>query len=211
MTPAGLLLAAGAGRRMGRPKALLRDRHGVPFLDRAVGLLFDGRLRRRSRWCSGHPPTRPAGLLDAAGWSADPAVDVVVADDWDEGMGASLRAGLRASGRGLRRRGRAGVAGRPSRRRRRRAAPGARGRRPRRAAGAGASDVRRSAGASGADRPGPLGRRAGDGARGPGSAGRTCAATGPGPASAATWPPDATWTAPRTSRRASGGPSRGSS
>ena len=39
-------------------------------------------------------------VLADAGWSSDPdegpAVDVVVAEDWDEGMGASLRAGLRA-------------------------------------------------------------------------------------------------------------------
>ena len=40
MSTAGLLLAAGAGRRMGGPKALLRDGRGVPFLDRAVGTLL---------------------------------------------------------------------------------------------------------------------------------------------------------------------------
>jgi CTP:molybdopterin cytidylyltransferase MocA len=33
---------------------------------------------------------------DEAGWSSDDAVDVVVAADWDEGMGASLRCGLGA-------------------------------------------------------------------------------------------------------------------
>jgi CTP:molybdopterin cytidylyltransferase MocA len=95
MTPAGLLLAAGAGRRMGRPKALLRDRHGVPFLDRAVGLLFAGGCDPVTV-VLGASADQARGLLDAAGWSADPAVGVVVADDWDEGMGASLRAGLRA-------------------------------------------------------------------------------------------------------------------
>ena len=91
---AGLLLAAGAGRRMGQPKALLRDAAGVPFVDRAVGLLLEG--------CDtvtvvlGASAGEARALLDEAGWTDDPAVDVVVADDWAEGMGASLRAGLRA-------------------------------------------------------------------------------------------------------------------
>ena len=35
-------------------------------------------------------------ILDEDGWCVDPAVDVVVAEDWAEGMGASLRAGLSA-------------------------------------------------------------------------------------------------------------------
>jgi CTP:molybdopterin cytidylyltransferase MocA len=92
---AGLLLAAGAGRRMGGPKSLLRDPHGVPYLDRAVGLLLDG-------GCAGVTVVLGASaddaraLLDEAGWTSDDTVDVVVAEDWDEGMGASLRAGLRA-------------------------------------------------------------------------------------------------------------------
>ncbi len=93
MSCVGLLLAAGAGRRMGTPKALLRDGHGVPFLDRAVGRLLEG-------GCGGVTVVLGASaelareLLEEAGWAADPAVAVVVADDWAEGMGASLRAGL---------------------------------------------------------------------------------------------------------------------
>ena len=35
MSVAGLLLAAGAGRRMGTPKALLRDERDAPYVDRA--------------------------------------------------------------------------------------------------------------------------------------------------------------------------------
>jgi CTP:molybdopterin cytidylyltransferase MocA len=97
---AGLLLAAGAGRRMGGPKSLLRDVRGVPFLDRAVGLLLDGGCATVTV-VLGASAEEARALLDEAGWSEDPAVDVVVAHDWDEGMGASLRAGLRAlSGRG---------------------------------------------------------------------------------------------------------------
>ena len=92
---AGLLLAAGAGRRMGGPKALLRDPRGVPYLDRSVGLLLDGGCDRVTV-VLGAAAEDARVLLDEAGWSDDPAVDVVVADDWDEGMGASLRTGLRA-------------------------------------------------------------------------------------------------------------------
>jgi CTP:molybdopterin cytidylyltransferase MocA len=95
---AGLLLAAGAGRRMGGPKSLLRDADGVPFLDRAVGLLLDGGCATVTV-VLGASAEQAGALLDEAGWTGDPAVDVVVAGDWDEGMGASLRAGLRALGR----------------------------------------------------------------------------------------------------------------
>lgn len=95
MTTTGLLLAAGAGRRMGGPKALLRDTSGVPFVDRAVGRLLDG-------GCVAVTVVMGAGagevraLLDEAGWSEDEGVTTVVAESWAEGMGASLRAGLTA-------------------------------------------------------------------------------------------------------------------
>jgi CTP:molybdopterin cytidylyltransferase MocA len=42
MTLCGLLLAAGAGRRMGGPKALVRDPDGTSWLLRAVSVLREG-------------------------------------------------------------------------------------------------------------------------------------------------------------------------
>lgn len=91
----GLLLAAGAGRRMGQPKALLRDDHDVPFLDRAIGLLLDGGCEQVTV-VLGASADDARVLLDEAGWTDDPAVEVVVAPEWQEGMGASLRSGLAA-------------------------------------------------------------------------------------------------------------------
>lgn len=86
---AGLLLAAGAGRRMGTPKALVRDADGTSWLQRAVRVLTDGGC------------TRVYVVLGAAAEEARPllegrGVDIVVADDWADGMSASLRTGLRA-------------------------------------------------------------------------------------------------------------------
>lgn len=82
---AGLLLAAGAGRRFGMPKALAE---GGGWLRRSVAALVDG----------GCDPVLV--VLGAAADRAEPLVPaparVVVAPDWDEGMGASLRAGLAA-------------------------------------------------------------------------------------------------------------------
>jgi CTP:molybdopterin cytidylyltransferase MocA len=80
----GVLLAAGAGRRMGRPKALVE------------GWLVASLLALREGGCS-----RVLVVLGAAVEEARPLlqgydVEVVVAEDWDEGMGASLRAGLEA-------------------------------------------------------------------------------------------------------------------
>ena len=93
MTVAGLLLAAGEGRRMGLPKALLADDAGVPYLDRAIGTLLEG-------GCSsvtvvlGAAAEEAMDILRSHGWADDEAVSVVVNDEWAEGMGSSLVAGL---------------------------------------------------------------------------------------------------------------------
>lgn len=95
MSVAGLLLAAGEGRRMGTPKALLRDGQGVPYLDRALGALLDGGCATATV-VLGASASAARALLDEAGWTGDDAVSVVEAADWATGMGASLRAGLSA-------------------------------------------------------------------------------------------------------------------
>lgn len=79
---------------MGTPKALLRDVGGVPFIDRAIGVLFDGGCS----WVTvvlGAAAGDARAILDDAGWTACDDVDVIVADEWSEGIGASLRTGLR--------------------------------------------------------------------------------------------------------------------
>ncbi|MGL4176518.1 MAG: nucleotidyltransferase family protein [Dermatophilaceae bacterium] len=87
-TVAGLVLAAGAGRRMGGPKALVRRRAGRPtFVEATVDAL----------WRAGLP--RVVVVLGAGAEEALPLVEStgaesVVAADWAEGMGASLRTGL---------------------------------------------------------------------------------------------------------------------
>ena len=88
MTVHGLLLAAGAGRRMGQPKALVSDDAGS-WLVRGVTTLREGGCDRVTV-VLGAEAERARPLLDGL------AVHVVVADDWAEGMGASLRAGLRS-------------------------------------------------------------------------------------------------------------------
>lgn len=87
----GLLLAAGAGRRMGTPKALVRDADGTSWLRRSARALLDG-------GCAPVHVVLGASADEARLLLEDLPVEVVVADDWDEGMGASLRAGLLAVG-----------------------------------------------------------------------------------------------------------------
>jgi len=88
MTAPGLLMAAGAGSRMGTPKALVRDPDGTSWLRRSVAALVDG-------GCAPVTVVLGAGADDAR--PLVPAgVEVVVAGDWAAGMSASLRAGLSA-------------------------------------------------------------------------------------------------------------------
>ncbi len=99
----GLLLAAGAGRRMGLPKALVRDADGTSWLLRSVMALRDGGCPRVTV-ILGAQAAEAQALLDATGAAGVPGtssrpdgfLSVAVAEDWAEGMGASLRAGLRA-------------------------------------------------------------------------------------------------------------------
>jgi CTP:molybdopterin cytidylyltransferase MocA len=87
--PAGLLLAGGAGLRMGTPKALLLDLDGRPRLVRAVDDLV-------AAGCGSVTVVLGAAADEAQPLLGDRDVRVVVATDWAEGMGASLRSGLRA-------------------------------------------------------------------------------------------------------------------
>ncbi|WP_433468545.1 nucleotidyltransferase family protein [Spirillospora sp. CA-128828] len=81
-TPAGLLLAAGEGSRLGRPKATL-ELDGERLVDRGVRMLRDG-------GCSPVVVVAGAAQIEVIG-----AV-VVPNPDWRDGMGSSLRAGLAA-------------------------------------------------------------------------------------------------------------------
>jgi CTP:molybdopterin cytidylyltransferase MocA len=71
---------------MGRPKALVTDERGS-WLTRGVATLSDG-------GCTGVSVVLGAEAERARPLLADLDVTVVVAADWAEGMGASLRAGL---------------------------------------------------------------------------------------------------------------------
>jgi molybdenum cofactor cytidylyltransferase/nicotine blue oxidoreductase len=84
----GLLLAAGAGTRMGAPKALVHDARGS-WLVRGVRTLRAGGCDRVTV-VLGASAAEATALLDGED------VTVVTADDWAAGMSASLRAGLLA-------------------------------------------------------------------------------------------------------------------
>ncbi|MFF0271228.1 NTP transferase domain-containing protein [Kribbella sp. NPDC004536] len=87
MKIAGLLLAAGAGHRMGTPKALIRDPSGVPWVVRTARLLTESGCTQVVVVVGAAAETVRAEL------TTEP-VEVVEATDWAEGMGASLSAGL---------------------------------------------------------------------------------------------------------------------
>lgn len=81
----GLVLAAGAGRRMGMPKALKRDPDGTSWLARAVSVLDEGGCAATTV------------VLGASGAAAElplARTTFTHCPDWAEGLGASLAHGL---------------------------------------------------------------------------------------------------------------------
>ncbi|MFI5698972.1 NTP transferase domain-containing protein [Streptomyces xanthochromogenes] len=100
---AGLLLAAGGGRRLGgRPKALLPHR-GRPLVENAVRVLREG-------GCGTVYVVLGAAAAEVRA-RADLAGCVLIDNpDWSEGMGSSLQAGLEALGKAAAEGGRDGGA-----------------------------------------------------------------------------------------------------
>jgi CTP:molybdopterin cytidylyltransferase MocA len=76
---------------MGSPKALVHDADGTSWLVRSVSALRLGGCDQ-VLVVLGASAERARPLLDGLD------LEVIVAEDWDEGMGASLRAGLSALG-----------------------------------------------------------------------------------------------------------------
>ncbi|MEU2345052.1 nucleotidyltransferase family protein [Streptomyces sp. NPDC001110] len=84
---AGVLLAAGGGRRLGgRPKALLEHR-GRPLVEHAVRALRNG-------GCGPVHVVLGAAAEEVGKLAELSACEVTVNPSWEEGMGSSLRAGL---------------------------------------------------------------------------------------------------------------------
>ncbi|MZF89886.1 nucleotidyltransferase family protein [Streptomyces sp. SID5643] len=84
---AGLLLAAGGGRRLGgRPKALLPHR-GRPLVEHAVRVLREG-------GCATVHVVLGARADEVRARASLPGCVLVGNPDWEQGMGSSLRAGL---------------------------------------------------------------------------------------------------------------------
>ncbi|MES2092980.1 MAG: nucleotidyltransferase family protein [Actinomycetota bacterium] len=84
----GIVLAAGAGARLGRPKSLMRTADGEPWVARAVHLLQAAGCRR---------------VLVVLGACAEQATalvppdsDILVVENWADGMAESLRQALAA-------------------------------------------------------------------------------------------------------------------
>ena len=88
MSVAGIVLAAGAGSRMGRPKANL-DYRGEPLISRAVRTAFAG-------GCDLVFAVLGAEVEQAESYARAEGAFVVVNSAWADGMGVSLCAGLDA-------------------------------------------------------------------------------------------------------------------
>jgi len=88
MIVAGLLLAAGAGRRLGRPKALV-SYEGELLVERGARLLREG-------GCDPYVVVLGAAASEVLAVAELAGADVVINSAWRGGMGSSLRAGLAA-------------------------------------------------------------------------------------------------------------------
>jgi CTP:molybdopterin cytidylyltransferase MocA len=86
----GILLAAGAGSRMGQPKALVAGSDHTPWVVSAAGALGAG-------GCSTTLVVVGAAGAQVRELLADLDVTIVDSDSWQDGMGSSLRAGLDAA------------------------------------------------------------------------------------------------------------------
>jgi CTP:molybdopterin cytidylyltransferase MocA len=92
----GVLLAAGAGRRAGGPKALRADADGTSWLVRSILVLRDG-------GCDavivvlGCEAARARDVIASSAHATGPALTLVDAPNWQQGMGSSLRSGLLAA------------------------------------------------------------------------------------------------------------------
>jgi CTP:molybdopterin cytidylyltransferase MocA len=86
VTVAGVVLAAGEGRRVGGPKAVLVI-NGERLVDRAIRVLHEA-------GCA--PVYVVAGAAPLTEFASGTAAPVIVVDnpDWQTGMGSSVRAGL---------------------------------------------------------------------------------------------------------------------
>jgi molybdenum cofactor cytidylyltransferase len=87
---AGLVLAAGAGRRFGDTPKQLAELHGRPLLQHAVDAAVAADVLERVVVVLGARAEEVRGAIDFG--RAEP----VVCSEWDEGQAASLRCGLRA-------------------------------------------------------------------------------------------------------------------
>lgn len=90
MRVAGLLLAAGAGRRFGSPKALV-SLHGKLFVESAASLLL-------AAGCEPVVVVLGAAADEVRAKACLDGVTVVDNPGWESGMGSSLRTGLHAVG-----------------------------------------------------------------------------------------------------------------
>jgi CTP:molybdopterin cytidylyltransferase MocA len=92
---AGLLLAAGAGTRFGGPKALAVDKTGEPWVVHAARALADAGCDPVLIVLGAGGAQAEAMLRSSVLWFENPGVvRVVHAENWADGLSASLRAGL---------------------------------------------------------------------------------------------------------------------